>query len=158
VNGADAKANIYLSNVASDLVGIELDKILENPYSKLDLIVEDGDIIRVPTLLQTVKVTGEVLRPISVIYKPGKPFKYYINSAGGFTKSAFKRGSFVSHANGAVSGTTKLLFVNNYPVVTPGAEISVPQKAKKEGLTAQGWVGLGTAVASLAALLITILK
>lgn len=158
VNGADAKANIYLSNVASDLVGIELDKILENPYSKLDLIVEDGDIIRVPTLLQTVKVTGEVLRPISVVYKPGKPFKYYINSAGGFTKSAFKRGSFVTHANGAVSGTTKVLFFNNYPSVTPGAEISVTQKAKKEGLTAQGWVGLGTAVASLAALLITILK
>ncbi|ULT40838.1 SLBB domain-containing protein [Niabella defluvii] len=76
------KANRYLSSVASDLVGIELEKILEAPQSRYDLLVENGDIIKIPTLLQTVKVTGEVLRPISVVYKPGKPFKYYVNSAG----------------------------------------------------------------------------
>ncbi|GAB3421146.1 SLBB domain-containing protein [Niabella aquatica] len=159
--GADdstTKANLYLSNVASDLVGIELDKIMEAPQSRYDLIVEVGDIIRVPTLLQTVKVTGEVLRPISVVYKPGKPFKYYINSAGGFTRSAYKRGSFISNANGSVMGTTKVLFFNNYPAVTPGSEISVPQKVKKEGMSAQGWFGIGTAAASIAAIIFAILN
>ncbi|MGC4235768.1 MAG: SLBB domain-containing protein [Niabella sp.] len=157
-NDSSAKANLYLSAVASDLVGIELDKILEAPQSRYDLIVEAGDIIRVPTLLQTVKVTGEVLRPISVVYKPGKPFKYYINSAGGFTKMAYKRGSFISNANGSVAGTTKALFFNNYPAVAPGSEISVPQKVKKEGMSAQGWFGIGTAAASIAAIIFAILN
>ncbi len=53
------KANRYLSSVASDLVGIELEKILEAPQSRYDLLVENGDIIKIPTLLQTVKVTGK---------------------------------------------------------------------------------------------------
>jgi len=152
------KANIKLASEASDLVGIELDKILDAPQSRYDLLVEGGDVIRVPTLLQTVKVGGEVLRPISVIYKPGKPFKYYINSAGGFTTNAFKRGSFVSNPNGAVAGTTKALFFNNYPTVTPGAEISVPQRAQREKLSAQAWVGIGTGIASVAALIFAILR
>lgn len=157
-NDSSAKANLYLSAVASDLVGIELNKILEAPQSRYDLIIEGGDIIRVPTLMQTVKVTGEVLRPISVVYKPGKPFKYYINSAGGFSKMAYKRGAFISNANGSVAGTTKALFFNNYPAVGPGAEISVPQKVKKEGLSAQGWLGIGTAAASIAAIIFAILN
>jgi protein involved in polysaccharide export with SLBB domain len=152
------KANTYLASVASDLVGIELDKILETPQSRYDLLVENGDVIRIPTLLQTVKVTGEVLRPISVVYKPGKPFKYYVTSAGGFTSNAHKKGSFISNANGAVAGTTKALFFNNYPAVTPGSEISVPQRAIRERMSAQAWVGIGTGIASLAALIFAIIK
>ncbi len=142
----------------SDLVGIELAKILKNPGSRNDLIVEDGDIIRIPAQLQTVKVTGEVLRPISVVYKPGKSFKYYVSSAGGFTKNAFKRGSYISNPNGSVSGTTKLLFFNNYPTVMPGSEISVPQKAKKEGVGLQAWIGISTGLVSLAAMILALLK
>lgn len=150
--------NTLQANGFSDLVGIELEKILENPGSRRDLIVEGGDIIKVPALLQTVKVTGEVLRPISVVYQPGKSFKYYINSAGGFTKNAYKSGAFISNANGTVKGTTKAIFFNNYPSVMPGGEISVPQRAKREGMTAQGWVGMATAVASLAAVVLALLK
>lgn len=158
--GQDSTAlgNMQEVNMLSDLVGIRLDEILKNPQSKFDLLVENGDIIRVPTILQTVKVTGEVLRPVTVTYQPGKPFSYYINSAGGFTKTALKRRSFVSNPNGSVTGTTKVLFVNNYPLISPGSVISVPQRATKERMSAQGWVGIGTAVASLAAVLVTILK
>ncbi|RZM10547.1 MAG: capsule biosynthesis protein, partial [Pedobacter sp.] len=47
----------------SDLVGISLDQILKKPLSRQDLILEDGDIIKVPKELQTVSVTGEVLKP-----------------------------------------------------------------------------------------------
>jgi protein involved in polysaccharide export with SLBB domain len=42
-------------------VGIELDKILENPGTQNDLLIEEGDILRIPKQLQTVKVNGEVL-------------------------------------------------------------------------------------------------
>jgi hypothetical protein len=81
-----------------------------------------------------------------------------VNSAGGFTSNAYKKGSFISNANGAVAGTTKALFFNNYPAVTPGSEISVPQRAIRERMSAQAWVGIGTGIASLAALIFAIIK
>lgn len=157
--GADSSAiSLSANNSFSNLVGIELEKILKTPYSKFDLLLENGDEIRIPTQLQTVKVTGEVLRPISVAYLPGKPFKYYINSAGGFSRRAFRRGSFVSYPNGAVAATKKPLFVNNYPAITPGSEISVPVRAERKTVGFEAWVGISTAVASLAAIIVTLLK
>src|SRR5690606_1338017 len=58
--------------VSSDLVGISLDKILDKPNSKWNLYLEDGDIIKVPKALQTVKISGEVLKPNNVAYDKGK--------------------------------------------------------------------------------------
>lgn len=153
-SGTDSSA----FSLNSDLVGIRLDQILSNPKSRFDLILEEGDVIKVPSLLQTVKVSGEVLRPINVVYVPGRPFKYYINSAGGFTSQALKRGAFISHANGSVEGTRKAIFFNNYPGVKPGAEILVPQKPIRERMSPQAWIGIGTGVASLAALIFAILR
>lgn len=144
--------------LASDLVGINLVRILKDPLSRNDLILEDGDIVRVPTLLQTVKVTGEVLRPTSVVYVPGKNFEYYITSAGGFTRRAYKRGSYINYANGAAAGTQKSLFVSNYPKVKPGAEIAVPRRAERERMSSQAWVGIGTAVVALTAMIISLFK
>lgn len=144
--------------IQSDLVGISLDRILRKPYSKFDLIVEDGDVIRVPRQLQTVKVTGEVLNPNSIVFSPSKSFKQYVNGAGGFTSNALKRGAYIKYANGAVEAGGKFLFFNNYPKVKPGAEILVPKKAEKEKLSAQSWIGIGTAVASLAAIVVSLLR
>jgi protein involved in polysaccharide export with SLBB domain len=154
----DSLRQIAEQIIESDLVGIDLEKILKHPQSRRDLIVEDGDIIRVPQLLQTVKVSGEVLRPNSVVYVPGRTLSYYINSAGGFTQRALKRRSFVTYANGEVHGTRMSLFAKSYPKVLPGSEISVPQRAERERMNAQGWVGIGTAIATVAALVISIIK
>jgi protein involved in polysaccharide export with SLBB domain len=152
------KEEVEQQLIQSDLVGIDLDKILKKPMSKYDLIVEDGDIIRVPRQLQTVKVTGEVLNPNSIVFLPGKSFKQYVNGAGGFTASALKRGAYIKYANGSVEAGSKFLFFNNFPKVKPGAEILVPKKAEKEKMTAQGWIGLGTAIASLGAIIVSLLR
>ena len=137
----------------SDLVGIELNKILEKPYEKGDLLVLDGDIINVPKELETVKVVGEVLNPNNVVYVKGKNLKYYVNQAGGFTDNALKKRVFVQYANGAVKGKD-----GGYPEVKPGAEIIVPKRAPRERMSAQGWVGLGTGIASLAAIIVSLLR
>ncbi|MDQ1148163.1 SLBB domain-containing protein [Sphingobacterium zeae] len=137
----------------SDLVGIELNKILEKPYEKGDLLVLDGDIISVPKELETVKVVGEVLNPNNVVYVKGKNLKYYVNQAGGFTDNALKKRVFVQYANGAVKGKD-----GGYPEVKPGAEIIVPKRAPRERMSAQGWVGLGTGIASLAAIIVSLLR
>jgi len=151
-------AEVEQKLIQSDLVGINLVKILANPNSKYDLIVEDGDIIRVPRTLQTVKVTGEVLNPNSIVYLPGKSLRQYINGAGGFTANARKAGVYVKYANGAAAAVSKFLFFNNNPIIKPGAEILVPKRADRERLTAQSWIGIGTAVASLGAIIVSLLR
>lgn len=144
--------------IQSDLVGIELASILKKPGTKGDLIMEDGDVIRVPKQLQTVKVTGEVLNPNNIVFSSGKGFKQYVNGAGGFTSTALRRGAYIKYANGSVESARKFLFFNNYPKVKPGAEILVPKRAVTERLTAQGWIGIGTAVASMAAIIVSLLR
>ncbi|MEE1946840.1 SLBB domain-containing protein [Pedobacter sp. KR3-3] len=142
----------------SDLVGINLEQIIGKPQSKYDLILEDGDIIRIPRQLQTVKVTGEVLNPNSIVYMPGKSFKQYLNSSGGLTFNAYKRGMHIKYANGSVEATKKFLFFNNFPKVKPGAEIIVPKRAERERISPQAWIGIGTGLASLAAIIVSLLK
>ncbi|TDO21960.1 SLBB domain-containing protein [Pedobacter duraquae] len=144
--------------IQSDLVGIDLKKILSKPESRVDLILEDGDNIRVPKQLQTVKVTGEVLNPNSIVYAPGRGFKQYLNGAGGFTRNALRSGAYIKYANGSVEASKSFLFFNNYPKVKPGAEILVPRRAERERMTAASWIGIGTAFASLAAVIVSILR
>ncbi|WP_239016333.1 SLBB domain-containing protein [Sphingobacterium corticibacter] len=138
---------------ASDLVGINLQKILDDAHSRQNLLVLDGDVITVPKELQTVQVSGEVLNPNNVVYRPGKSLGYYISQAGGFTKEALKKKTFVQHANGSVEGTNMF-----YPEVKPGSSIIVPKRPPRERISAQGWIGMGTGVASLAAIIVSLLR
>lgn len=152
------KAKVNMELVQSDLVGINLDRILQKPLSKQDLILEEGDIIRIPKQLQTVKVTGEVLNPNSIVYLTGKTLRQYINGAGGFTTTALTSGVYVKYANGSAEAAKKFLFFNNYPKIKPGAEILVPKRPDREKLTAQSWIGIGTGLASLAAIIVSLLR
>lgn len=139
-------------------VGINLERILENPKSRYDLILEEGDILRIPKQLQTVKVNGEVLFPVTTIYNSGNGFKEYISQAGGFSERSLKRRAYIIYANGAVKSTKKFLFFNNYPLVKPGSEIFVPKKADRNKLSATEVVGISTGLASLAAIVLSLLK
>lgn len=147
-----------VKTLGSDLVGIDLVRILKKPQSRYDLLLEDGDVVKVPKQLQTVKVTGEVLRPISVVYSPSKSLKSYINGAGGFTYNANKKGTYIQYANGSVDANRKFLFFNNYPKVKPGAEVFVPKRAPREKLGIAGILGITSGLATVAALLINVLR
>lgn len=144
--------------LGSDLVGIDLVNILKKPKSKYDLLLEDGDIINVPKQLQTVKVSGEVLKPINIVYSKNKSMKDYINGAGGFTYNANKKGAYIQYANGSVDANRKFLFFNNYPEVKPGAEIFIPKRAPRSPLGAAGIIGIFSGLATTAAVLISVLR
>lgn len=144
--------------LGSDLVGIDLIKILKDPASKYDLLLEDGDVIRVPKQLQTVRVTGEVLRPTNIVYSPNKSMKQYINGAGGFTYNANKKSAYIQYANGSVDAGSKFLFFNNYPRVKPGAEIFVPKRAPREKFGIAGISAVAAALSGLITALVLILR
>ncbi len=144
--------------IQSDLVGIDLTKILKQPNGNYDLIVEDGDVIRVPKMLQIVKVTGEVLNPNGIVYKAGRGLRSYVSGAGGFTANALKRSVYVKYANGSAEAAKRFLFFKSYPQIKPGAEIFVPKRATREPITTQGWIAISTGLASMAAIIITLFR
>lgn len=145
-------------NLNNEFVGINLDRIIRNPGRRGDLILADGDVIRVPKELQTVKISGEVLVPSIAVYAPSKGFKQYVSQAGGFSQRALRKSAYVLYANGSVKSTSRFLFFNSYPEIKPGAEIFVPQKIEKPPVSAQQWIGLGTGVASMAAIILALFR
>lgn len=142
----------------NNYVGIDLKKILQRPGQSEDLILENGDVLRVPKEQQTVRVNGEVLYPSAVVYSKGKSFRGYVLNAGGFSPSALKRGAYVVYPNGTVKGTTKFLFFNSHPSVKPGSEIYVPKKPVSRGDTGAQILGYTTGLASLGAIILGILS
>jgi protein involved in polysaccharide export with SLBB domain len=158
-NAKDSTA-LNLENLAirNSFVGINLTRILEKPNTKQDLFLENGDVLNIPKELQTVKVSGEVLSPNTVIFGKNKTFKSYVSSAGGFGEGAKKGRSYVIYANGAVKATKKFLIFNNYPVVKTGAEIFVPKNAEKRKLTPAETVGVLSGLASFGAIVLGVMN
>ncbi|OAQ38807.1 capsule biosynthesis protein [Pedobacter psychrophilus] len=142
----------------NNFVGVNLTKILDKPGLKEDLFLQDGDIINVPIELQTVKVSGEILSPNTVIYNKNKTFKSYVDNAGGFSVNALKRRSYIIYANGSVRSTKKFFLFNNYPIVKTGSEIFVPKNLDKRKLTAGEIVGITSGIASFGAILLGVLN
>ncbi|MGZ4008667.1 MAG: SLBB domain-containing protein, partial [Mucilaginibacter sp.] len=153
-----ANINVDTAQMRNDYVGIELEKIMKNPGTGTDLILEDGDVLRVPKQQQIVKVNGQVLYPSEVVYSDGKSFNAYVFNAGGFGPRAYRGGAYIVYPNGTVKGTRKFLFFNNHPRVKPGSEIYVPKKPESKGNTLQEILGLTTGLVSVIVLLITVKK
>ncbi len=143
-----------------DLIGINLNEVMQKPGITNDLILEDGDIIFVPKKNQAVKVRGEVLFPTQFAFQQQKKMKYYINKAGGFSSNAVKKKSFVLGANGSARKVHSFLFFINYPEIVAGDEIYVPKKPDYSGhrLSTAEAIGITSAVASLAGVVIAILQ
>ena len=150
--------NMNDTQLRNNYIGIDLPAILQTPGSRIDLLLEDGDIIRIPKQQQVVRVNGEVLYPSAVIYSAGKTFKGYVLNAGGFAPDALKSGAYVVYPNGTVKGTRKFLFFNSHPAVKPGSEIYVPKKPVKIGDTTQEILGFTTGLVSLGAIILGILS
>lgn len=149
-------STLVFTDLDFEVVGISLREAVENPSSRDDVFLKDGDELSIPKNIQTVKVSGEVLNPISSNYIQGKTLKSYIWDGGGFGMQAKKGKVYVVYPNGSASGTKGFLFFRNFPKVTPGSEIIVPLKPEKEGMSAQMWISIGSAMASIGLTIATI--
>ena len=130
-------------------VGIHLDEALANPGGDADVMVREGDRLIVPEFNGTVKISGNVLYPITVAYKAGKNYKYYVNQAGGFGQRAKKTKTYIVYQNGTGSLAKK-------GKVEPGCELIVPTKPERNASAIMQWVSLGTSFASLATMIASI--
>jgi len=93
--------------------------------TKYDILMEDGDTLKIPQTPFTVTVMGSVNNPTSVPFEAGKGIEYYIRRTGGVTKHADRPGIYVIKANGEA--------VNKFMMsraVEEGSTIVVPQEFK----------------------------
>ena len=137
----------------SEAIGINLEAILENPGSRDDLLLEEGDILIIPRRAETVSLRGKLLYPTTVRYEQGRGLKHYINSAGGFDNRAKRGGTYVIYANGKVARTKRFLFFKFYPKPEPGAEIIVPTRPLRPGSGLQEILGITSGLATIAFLI-----
>ncbi len=151
-------STIRFSELNFETVSVHLDKIIGNPGSKDDIYMRNGDFLTIPSVLQTVKVSGEVLNPSSTVYEKSYNVKQYINLSGGFSLNAKKGKTYVLEANGASHATKGFLFFRKYPKVTPGAEIIVPQRPERQGMSPQAWIAIGSGIASISLTVVTVLN
>jgi len=147
-------------NKETELIGINLNKALENPGGEEDLFVIEGDILVIPNEPQTVKVTGEVLYPNSVKFISGNTFKDFISEAGGFTTTSARKKSYVIYSNGSVKRAKSFLFINRYPSIEKGAMIIVPKEVKtaSSGQQIVSIVGIFTGTLTSLIGIITLIK
>jgi protein involved in polysaccharide export with SLBB domain len=142
-----------------DKIPLDMQMILKNPGSTQDVVLKSRDELIIPKVDDQVRISGSVLQSTQIPYQTGKSFKAYISSAGGFSKDAWKRSSYIVYANGKAATTKKFLIFKHYPRVHPGAEIIVPQEPPaKIKISPTEFIGISSAIASLAAVVISLLR
>jgi protein involved in polysaccharide export with SLBB domain len=74
--------------IKKEVVNVDFTGLFRNRDSTQDVILQDGDVIVIPTIKKTVYVFGQVINPGHVGYVPGEDIWYYIRKAGGVTDRA----------------------------------------------------------------------
>lgn len=131
-------------------VGIHLDEALKHPGGDADIVLREGDRLIIPEYDGTVRIGGDVMYPNTVSFEDGKDYKWYVRQAGGFGQRAKKNKTYIVYPNGTMAQ------VGHGAKITPGCEIVVPSKHKRENISATQWIGIGTGAASIASMIATI--
>ncbi|MGO1616283.1 MAG: polysaccharide biosynthesis/export family protein [Halomonas sp.] len=92
-----------------------------------DIRLQDGDVVTIPEISDSMLVSGEVLVPQASVYRPGMSVIDYIEGAGGFTERADDDHILIVRQNGAVENARN---VN----LRPGDEILVMPAAPTHNL------------------------
>jgi len=111
---------------------IDLDRIMAaEAASAADVILKDGDVLRVPQTAQEVTVIGEVQSATSHLYDPGFARDDYIRMSGGTTQKADDRRIYVVRANGSVETGSGSRWFRDAGSIQPGDTIVVPLDAER---------------------------
>ena len=152
----DEKSQIDLMALSDRYtIGIDLEEAIAHPGSISDVILRKGDILEIPQMNNTVKVSGGVFYPNTVAFDSSLSWKDYIHQAGGYTKLARKGKTYAVYMNGkvAVKGDIR---------PEPGMEIIVPEKDKdyenNNKLNAVEIASLATSATSVATLIASLIK
>ena len=151
---ADSILNLKLDLGDTYPVAINLEKAMKEPGGLDDVRLREGDELVVPQFSNTVKISGEVMYPISINYEKGKSLGYYIKRAGGYADRAHKSRVYAIYMNGAVEQLGRRASKS----IQPGCEIVEPTKPQKNKLTTGEIMTIGTSTASIATMIVTLVN
>lgn len=135
-------------------IGIDMNEIISNPGSYGDVILKDGDIIKIPQMNNTVRISGGVLNQNVISYRPEYSISDYIQQAGGYTKKAIRSQVYVTYMNGNVA-TKKS---RGGMKAQPGCEIIVPVKEEKKGISTAEIMSITTSTVSVATMVVSLIN
>lgn len=128
----------------SEPITIDLQSAINNPDSKFDLVLQDGDVIYVPQNNPVVAVKGAVQNQLKIYFdKDHTNLGYYIDQAGGFAERPWRKRIYVTSANGKSEKTHNFGFFHFYPKVKQGSVINVPVRPEGKGFSStltQGFI------------------
>jgi protein involved in polysaccharide export with SLBB domain len=119
-----------------DMVYLDLNKALKSNQSKHNLVLNEGDSIIIPKIMDVVHITGELMNlqgnSISAPYFNSKRANFYVkNFAGGFSRSNDKNNTVVVYPNGIAKKSKNFIFFKMSPKVSKGSTIRVTSKNRK---------------------------
>lgn len=139
-------------------IPVDWKSIVKNPKSNTNVTLFPGDEIEVVPFNEGVKVTGNVLLTSEIPYDNGKRFSYYLNAAGGIDAKGWKKKAYIIYPNGKADVADSFLFFRSYPRVVPGSQIIVPEKPEVKKMSTGEFVSIAGVLASLAGVIIAILR
>lgn len=98
---------------------------LAGSQSADEILLEQGDIIRIPRTSNLVMVHGDVLFPSAMAFQEGGTARHYIEQAGGFTQSASAANVLLLHRDGSFRRLSKGEVSSRRVILSPGDEIFV---------------------------------
>lgn len=134
-------------------VAVNLQSSMNNPGGVDDLVLRDGDRIVVEETRNTVRISGAVPYENAVPFVKGKGIRYYM-AQGGARGTKNRRWAYVIYQNGSSA------MVRDGAKVEPGCEIVLPERTTQSTTiqTASMWVSIGSTLATLGAVIATLLK
>ena len=126
-----------ISKENTDIVYLNLDKALKNNESRFNLVLNKGDSIVIPQILDVVHISGELMNlegnSISAPFFTRKRANYYVkNFAGGFSKENDRSNTIVVYPNGIAKKSRNYFLFKISPKVTKGSTIRVASKNIKQ--------------------------
>jgi len=141
-----------------DQIPLDITNILLHPGSPEDVVMASGDELIVPKYNAQAKISGSVLFPTQIPYNEKYNIRDYISAAGGVAENGKRSKTYIVYANGKAASTRGFLFFRSMPKIKPGTEIIVPQKEERQKLSTTEFIGIASALASLAGVVIAILR
>ena len=151
---ADSLMSLKLDLGDTYPMSINLEEAIKNPGSSADIVMREGDLLVIPQFSNTVKVSGEVVYPVSMGYTKGKKLSYYIKRAGGYGNRAKKKGVYAIYMNGSAEKINRRTSKD----IEPGCEIVVPTKKTNKRMTTGEVMAIASGGASLASVVVALIS
>jgi polysaccharide export outer membrane protein len=108
-------------------VAVDFEKLFLQGRSEYDIVLKDGDNINIPPKSMVVNVSGSIVNPGLVPFKPDEDYRYYIKRAGGLSWKARKSNIRI------VKGLTgERVRPSKSRKIDPGDTILVPEKPERD--------------------------